>query len=606
MTKLASPPSAMRQISSGANAFWVAVLICLAVLMPLVPWLFNVSVFVVSMLMQSSTYAIAILGLVVVLGLTGQINLAQAAFFGFGAYGVALGTTVYGLNFWTALGLGVLSAACAGAVIGLTTLRLGGHYLAMITISFQQIFDLVAVNWIDFTHGPDGISGIERPKVGSFAFSDDRAYLALCACVLYILIALVWYLPRTRWGLAMRSVRENELAAEVGGIHTLRVKITAFTLCAALGGLGGGLFAGGFAYVSPDNFNFARAIEFLSMALLGGVQSPFGGVLGTTLLILLPEWLKQMPPSLQFIKDVYLAFYGLAVILIMIFMPEGIWGLVKKLWPTQRPSSQVQGCASADFKLVESSTEGSAMLRLDQLQKSFGGLKAVDGLSLEVQKGTVHALIGPNGSGKTTTLNLVSGIYSPTAGSIWVDGVDVTQYTPHSRAWAGVGRTFQNIRLFSNMSVLENVMVGAQRMHNPATSAGASSTIRDCALEAIAFVGLESKTNELVLNLPYGHQRLVEIARALAGHPKLLLLDEPAAGLNQTEKGELVVLLKKLREGHGLTVFLIDHDMKLVGGVSDVITVLNFGRKIAEGTPSYVLNHPEVIAAYLGDPNATA
>lgn len=612
MNKSVTSAVESKKLSKENNAYAIFALILIAILLPTLPWVFNISVFVISMLMQSATYAIAILGLIVVLGYTGQINLAQAAFFGFGAYGVALGTTVYGLSFWSALTIGVLSAGCAGAIIGLTTLRLGGHYLAMITISFQQIFDLVAVNWIDFTHGPDGISGIERPKLGSFVFSEDRTYLALCLGVLYILIALVWFLPRTRWGLAMRSVRENELAAEVGGVHTLRIKITAFTLCAALGGLGGGLFAGGFAYVSPDNFNFARAVEFLSMALLGGVQSPFGGVLGTTLLILLPEWLKQMPPALQFIKDVYLAFYGLAVILIMIFMPEGIWGLIKKLSPTPRSNSKPSGSLSDDhldssqFKLIDSSTSNQAMLQIENLQKSFGGLRAVDGLSLEVQRGTVHALIGPNGSGKTTTLNLVSGIYNPNGGRILIDGLDVTDRAPHLRAWAGVGRTFQNIRLFSNMTVLENVMVGAQRENNPASNAAHAISIRECALEAISFVGLDSKANELVINLPYGHQRLVEIARALAGHPKLLLLDEPAAGLNQTEKGELVELLKKLREGHGLTIFLIDHDMKLVGGVSDIITVLNFGKKIAEGAPSYVLSQPAVIAAYLGDPNATA
>jgi branched-chain amino acid transport system permease protein len=606
MSNLNHPLPKSPKLGFVTNAFIVATLIVLAVMLPLAPWLFKTSTFVITMLIQSSTYSIAILGMVIVLGYTGQINLAQAAFFGFGAYGVALGTTVYGFGFWSALVVGVLSAGCAGAILGLTTLRLGGHYLAMITISFQQIFDLIAVNWIDFTHGPDGISGIERPLVGTFAFTDDRAYLALCALVLYLLIALVWYLPGTRWGLSMRSVRENELAAEVGGVNTLRIKVTAFTLCAALGGLGGGLFAGGFAYVSPDNFNFARAIEFLSMALLGGVQSPFGGVIGTTLLILLPEWLKQMPPELQFIKDVYLAFYGLAVILIMVFMPEGIWGLVKKLWPPVGYTVLEKSLSKAQFKLINESASRAITLEIKNLQKNFGGLRAVDDLSIQVNKGTVHALIGPNGSGKTTTLNLVSGIYTPSSGQIFVEGLDITNDKPHLRAWAGVGRTFQNIRLFSNMSVLENVMIGAQRENNPALFKGSTKTVRDCALEAISFVGLESKQNELVLNLPYGHQRLVEIARALAGHPVLLLLDEPAAGLNQTEKGELVQLLKKLRQGHGLTIFLIDHDMKLVGGVSDVITVLNFGRKIAEGTPDYVLNHPQVIAAYLGAPDATS
>ena len=578
---------------------WLLVLIPAAAAVPLLPYATEVSHFAVSMFMQTVTYAIAVLGMVVVLGYTGQINLAQAAFFGFGAYGVALGTVSYGLPFWVSLAMGIGVAAFAGGILGLTTLRLGGHYLAMITISFQQIFDLVAVNWIALTHGPDGIAGIPRPALFGYELSDDRAYLLLCTLVLYGLIALVWWLPQTRLGRAMRGVRENELAAEVIGVHTLRVKVTAFILCATLGGIGGGLYAGGFAYISPDNFNFTRAVEFLSMVLLGGAQSPFGGVLGTTLLILLPEWLKEMPPSLQFIKDVYLAIYGLAVILIMVFMPEGLWGLLRNGWMKLRSPVPVDTTNIPKLELDIPVTETTPLLKLEGMQKFFGGLRAVDGIDLEVGRGTVHALIGPNGSGKTTMLNVVNGIYNPTGGRIIIDGEDVSQKAPHERAAHGIGRTFQNIRLFPAMSALENVIVGAQRDNNPIEPGRAA--LRTRALSALHFVGLADKADAIVRSLPYGHQRLVEIARALAGHPKLLLLDEPAAGLNQTEKMELVELLRRLRSGHGLTIFLIDHDMGLVEKISDRITVLNFGKKIAEGAPQEVLRHPEVIAAYLGE-----
>jgi branched-chain amino acid transport system permease protein len=583
---------------------WPFVLFAIAVAVPLLPYFTHVSNFVLSMFMQATTYAIAVLGMVVVLGYTGQINLAQAAFFGFGAYGVALGTVTYGLSFWVSLAIGIGIAGMAGGILGLTTLRLGGHYLAMITISFQQIFDLVAVNWIEVTRGPDGIAGIARPSLFGYELSDDRAYLLLCSLALYAMMAAVWYLPQTRLGRAMRGVRENELAAEVVGVHTLRTKVIAFTLCATLGGVGGGLYAGGFAYISPDNFNFQRAVEFLSMVLLGGVQSPFGGALGTTLLILLPEWLKEMPPSLQFIKDVYLAIYGLAVILIMVFMPEGIWGLLRNNWMKFRMAVPIDTSGIKPLNLDIAVTETTPVLKLEGMQKYFGGLRAVDGIDLEVSRGTVHALIGPNGSGKTTTLNVVNGIYKPTGGRIIIDGSDVTLKSPHERAAHGLGRTFQNIRLFPSMSALENVIVGAQRDNNP-IEPGAKA-LRARAMSALEFVGLSDKADTIVRSLPYGHQRLVEIARALAGHPKLLLLDEPAAGLNQTEKMELVELLKKLRSGHGLTIFLIDHDMGLVEKVSDRITVLNFGKKIAEGTPQEVLRHPDVIAAYLGDSNAAA
>ena len=577
---------------SGNQKLLPLLLLVVMVGLGLIPFTMNVGDYVLNMLMQAVTYAIAVLGMTVVLGYTGQINLAQAAFFGFGAYVVGLGTTALGLNFWLSLLLGTGVAALAGGILGLTTLRLGGHYLAMITISFQQIFDLVLNNWIDVTHGPDGVSGIERPSLLGMSLVDNRRYLLLCVVALYLLICFVWWLPNTRLGRAMRAVRENELAASVVGVHTLRTKVIAFTISSALGGISGGLYAGGFAYISPDNCNFARSVEFLTMVLLGGAQSPFGAALGTVLLVLLPEWFR-------FLKQIYLAAYGLAVILIMVFLPEGLWGLVNAAWRRIRGITPVVLATNiSPLNLDVPAQSNAPILKLENIQKHFGGLKAVDGIDLEVARGTVHALIGPNGSGKTTSLNVLNGIYKPTAGKIFVDGVDVTALAPHERAGHGVGRTFQNIRLFPSLSVLENVMIGAQRDNNPIGAGNAA--LRERALSALQFVGMADRANLIVRNLPYGHQRLVEIARVLAGHPKLLLLDEPAAGLNQTEKQELVGLLKRLR-GHGLTIFLIDHDMGLVEKISDKITVLNFGKKIAEGTPAEVLRHPEVIAAYLGE-----
>jgi branched-chain amino acid transport system permease protein len=583
---------------AGNRLPWVALIVAIGILLPLLPYMFKTSDYVLNIFMNSVTYAMAVLGMVVVLGYTGQINLAQAAFFGFGAYSVALGTVTYGLPFWVALAIGVVLSGLAGVVLGLTTLRLGGHYLAMITISFQQIFDLVAVNWIELTHGPDGIAGIPRPSLFGHELSDQRAFLLFSTLVLYGLIWFAWWLPGTRLGRAMRSVRDNELAAGTVGVHTLRVKVTAFTMSAVLGGIGGGLYASGFSYISPDNFNFARSIEFLTAVLLGGAQSAFGGTLGTVLIVLLPEWFKGFPDSLRFLTKVYLAVYGLAVILIMVFMPEGLWGLLRNAWTRVRKTAAhaLGAIAALNFDIkVEHRT---ALLKLENLQKHFGGLKAVDGVDLEVMPGTVHALIGPNGSGKTTTLNVVSGIYKPTGGKVLFDGKDISLTAPHDRAGQGMGRTFQNIRLFPSMTALENVMVGGQRDNNPLKTGHES--LRQRALSALDFVGIAHRTNQVVRNLPYGHQRYVEIARALAGHPTLLLLDEPGAGLNQTEKQELVGLLKRLR-GHGLTIFLIDHDMGLVEKVSDKITVLNFGRKIAEGSPQEVLRHPDVIAAYLGE-----
>ena len=546
--------------------------------------------YILNILMQATTFAIAVFGLSVVLGLCGQINLAQAAFFGFGAYAVGLGTTDYQLNYWLCLFGGCAMALAAGALLGLSTLRLGGHYLAMVTISFQQIITLIMINAIWLTKGPDGVSKIGRPSL----FMSSQAYLAFCVAVLAIVGYLVWHLPDTRLGRAMRAVRDNELAAGVNGIDVFRTKIYAFAICALLGGLGGGLFAGGFAYISPDQFSFAESIVFLTMSLLGGVASPIGSAIGTGLLILIPEWLR----FLKSVPGLYLAIYGLSVILIIRFMPDGIWGWVATAYDRLRPPKKVMP-STAPLVLKPATTGDDMVLRVSGLSKHFGGLKAVDEVDIAVHRGGVHALIGPNGSGKTTTLNVLSGLYEATSGKVVLDGTDVTTMQPHLRAAAGLGRTFQNIRLFRSMTALENVIIGAERPGNTLVGNGNHTALTERALAALTFVGLGSRANELISSFSYGHQRLIEIARALAGNPTLLLLDEPAAGLNSSEKLELHELLKRIA-AQGLTILIIDHDMTLVSEAAQHITVLNFGRRIADGESMAVLRHPDVVSAYLG------
>ena len=548
-----------------------------------------------NILMQAVTYAIAVSGLVVVLGYCGQISIAQAAFFGLGAYGVAIGMVDFHLGFVPAWLCGIAVAGVLGLVLGLGSLRLGGHYLAMVTISFQQILTLFLTNWLEFTHGPDGIRDIPRPTLGPISFAGGHAFLALCMVTLVIVTLAVWRLKTGRLGRAMQAVRDNELAAGTCGIDVFGTKVIAFGLSAVLGGIGGGLFAGGFQYISPDQFSFGESIVLLTMALLGGVQSPFGSLVGTLVLIILPEWLR-------FLKQVYLAVYGAAVILIMVFLPDGLWGLM--LERVRKRAKPILGDVAKLPLLTQTGQESAEIvLEVADLAKHFGGLKALDGISLKVRRGSVHALIGPNGSGKSTFINVITGLYKPTAGQVTFAGADITHAVPHMRNRAGLARTFQNIRVWRGMTVLENVMVGGERPGNDvAENAG---LVVERALAALDFVGLRGDAHRMVGDLSYGHQRYVEIARALAASPKTLLLDEPAAGLNLTEKHELGELLRRLK-GHGLTILIIDHDMKLVEQVADHITVLNFGRRIADGLPREVLSHPDVIAAYLGEPQEAA
>ena len=541
--------------------------------------------YVTNLLILGAAWGIAALGLVVVLGYAGQISMAQAAFYGIGAYAVALGTTRWGLNWWLGLLIGLATALLAGTVLGSTTRKVGGHYLAIVTISFQVIYTLISTNWIAFTGGPDGIASIKRPPFFLPLNSAQRyAWFALSA--LWVVAGLVWWLRDTSLGRAMLAIRENELAAEALGVDTRRVKIIAFILSAVVAALGGAIYASGFMYISPDSFNFDHAVTFLSMVLVGGMDCPLGAILGATLLTFLPEWLRDL-------KKLYLVIYGCTIILVIVFMPEGLWGFARlagRLYPRKQSLPQ----ATRPLQVGGRGPVGEVILQVERLVKYFGGLKAVDGVDLTVRRGEAHALIGPNGSGKTTILNLLSGLYVPTAGRIQFLGREIVGLRPSRIAHLGMARSFQNLRLFRELTVWENVLVGAQR------EKGREADTERRAAAANEFVGLSEKAFEVSRNLPYGHQKLVELARALAGEPDLLLLDEPGAGLNQTEKQNLVQLLKRLNQ-MGLTILIVEHDMSLVSNVASVATVLNFGEKIAEGTVGAVLRHSAVVEAYLGN-----
>ncbi len=569
----------------------------------------------------SISFSIACLGLNIVLGYTGQLSLAQAAFWGVGAYTSAILTTHLGLPVWAGMFAAFFVAALCGVLLGIPTLKLSGHYLAMATIGFGIILQLILVNEIWLTNGSDGITKIPSPWIGSFELKDPGTFFYVAAISLILLTWGAIHLKDSRVGRAFMAIRENEMAAGTTGVDTTYYKIMAFALSAGYAGIGGWLFAHSCShYISPDTFSFEQSVIMLVMTVLGGSGSIIGAIVGATLLTMLPE-------VLRFLKDSYMMFYAAGIVAIMIFMPSGIAGLVKNLpvslrlrtWWNADSMAARQVAASmhplkdskADprsFKIEDCSGSGEVLLTVRGLAKHFGGLKAVDGVDMVVRRGEIQALIGPNGSGKTTILNMLSGLYVPTAGEISLGGAAIAGKKSHIITSMGMARTFQNIRLFGELTVLENVLIGrhchsraglfTSILHLPSQKAEEAG-IRAKALTILEFVGLKGKEFAQANSLPYGQQRLLELARALASDPQLLLLDEPAAGLNAAETEVLVDLLFQICT-RGITILLVEHDMNLVMNVSDHITVLNFGRKIAEGSAEEIEKNQEVIDAYLG------
>jgi len=569
----------------------------------------------------SISFSIACLGLNIVLGYAGQLSLAQAAFWGVGAYTSALLTTRLGWPVWPCMLIAFIVAGLFGVCLGIPTLKLTGHYLAMTTIGFGIILQLILINAIWLTGGSDGITKIPSPWLGSLELKDPSTFFYVAAFSLLLLTWASIRLKDSRVGRAFLAVQGNEMAAGTMGIDTTVYKVMAFALSAAYAGYGGALFAhSGSHYISPDTFSFDQSVVLLAMAVLGGNGSAIGAIVGATLLTLVPE-------VLRFLKDSYMMVYAAGIVAVMIFMPGGIAGLVKGLpfalrlrawWNAGSAATQqvAVSVATGDgiggrpipAKVANGVGSNGTLLSVKGLAKHFGGLKAVDGVDMEVRRGEIQALIGPNGSGKTTILNMLSGLYVPTAGEISLEGTVITGRKPHVITAHGMARTFQNIRLFGELTVLDNVLIG-QHCHSkagvvpsvlqPASQQAEEAGMRKKALEMLEFVGLRGKEFAQANSLPYGQQRLLELARALASDPKILLLDEPAAGLNANETEALIDLLFRIRD-QGITILLVEHDMSLVMNVSDHITVLNFGKKIAEGAAEAIEKNQEVIDAYLG------
>ncbi|HET9146749.1 MAG TPA: branched-chain amino acid ABC transporter ATP-binding protein/permease [Acetobacteraceae bacterium] len=567
-----------------------------------------------TLMILSVSYAVAALGLTVLLGYSGQVSLAQAAFFGIGSYVFAILAVKYHQYYWEAFILSLVVTVAFGFILGVISLRLASHYLALVTIGFQIIVELVLNNWSSFTGGADGISNIPRPVLFGFDFVSDHAFYWLSLGFLVLASYIVYRVRHSRVGSALLALREDEIAASAAGISVFHAKTLAFTISAGLGALGGILYASGSLYISPNVYSFNQSVSFFAMVLVGGQESIIGTTLGAALITFLPE-------VLRFLHAYYIAVYGLLVVIVILFMPEGLYGMLLRIldallglvWKRGPAGTVVPVATLPEHRKRRPQASNELVLQVKGLHKHFGGVKAVNGVDFTICKGDIAVLIGPNGSGKTTVLNVLSGIYSATKGEILYKGANIANRSPNRINRLGISRTFQNIRLFPELTALENVVIG----YFPKGKVGLAGALfsrprgyqeerlaREQARKTLELLGF-TRFDEKAKNLPYGQQRIVEIARAIVCEPELLLLDEPAAGMNREETEALSEILYRIHD-LGLTVLLIEHDMSFVSSVATRAYVMDFGQKISEGSVQKVLSDPEVIKAYLGDDAAYA
>jgi len=576
-----------------------------ALLMAAIPFIPGVPPFWIVLLDNIGLSALVAMGLVLLTGVGGLTSFGQAAFCGFGAYTTAVLTTTYGLSPWLTLPFSLIVSAIAAVALGLITVRLSGHYLPLGTLAWGLgLFYLFSK--LEFLGRNDGISGIPPLAIGSLKMTDPGSiYFAIWIAVLLCAL-LTMNLLDSRTGRAIRALRRGHIAAEAFGIWTPRTKLLVFIHAAVLAGLSGWLYAHFQRTVNPTPFGAQAGIEYLFVAVVGGAGYVWGGVLGAAIVVILKEILQSYLPYLFHGEgQLETIVFGILLVTLLQLAPSGVWPWLTARLPW-RPIRKPPDRSPPLPRRASTAADEDVLLRIDHARKQFGGVIAVNDVSFAVGTGEIVALIGPNGAGKSTTFNLITGVLTATGGSISVLGRKIDNAPPQEVTRLGVSRTFQHVKLVPDMTVLENVAIGA---HLRGRSGALASMFRlDRAEEAkllaeaarqIDRVGLAEHIDTQAGSLSLGQQRIVEIARALCADPILLLLDEPAAGLRHMEKQRLAKLLRKLRDG-GMSVLLVEHDMGFVMGLADRIVVLDFGTRIAEGTPEAIGTNPDVVRAYLG------
>ena len=554
-------------------------------------------------------YALVAMGLNILVGLVSLVSLGQAGIYALGAYTVGVLTVKYDWPLFATMDAAVVSSATVGVVLAYPSVRVRGVYLAVVTIAFGLIVQNVVIDWRTVTGGTLGISNIPRANLG-FGPLDTTGLYTLIAGIMFAAFLLHHNLIYSRYGRAMHAVAQSETAASSLGINPANQRVFAFVISAVYAGIAGALYAYLNRYVNPDTFSFSDSIRFLLMVILGGSGTTLGPLIGAGILTWIPNLLQAFGKWQLFV-------YGALLAAVIFLMPKGIIGTLNS-WlralmsrsRNQQQSAEPWPKASdqiAEFLRSQDQIRGPIMTT-SELTIKFGGLTALSNVSLQVERASIHAIIGPNGAGKTTMLNALSGFYKPTSGVVYLNQQDIGSLTSDQVARIGLTRTFQNTELFSEMTVKENIVVAFNSRYKTGILGTLlrlpgyfreENKIDAQSVQLLDYVGLRDFAGELAKNLAFGHQRRLEIARALGLSPQILLLDEPAAGLTHAEIDELIALIRDLKS-LGVTIILVEHHVDMIMAVSDHVTVLDYGEVIASGTPAQVRDDPRVIEAYFG------